>query len=134
MAEIEGLAIHLIDTPGLRDTEDAIERAAINAGGEQIRQADFVVLVVDASHSIQEQGKWAEKFPAALVVRNKCDRAVTIAPLDAARPHVFTVASDGRGIGALRQAIRRRFVRPWQDAYRPRQWTDQPSLNRRAMS
>jgi small GTP-binding protein len=113
IAEIDGLAVYLIDTPGLRDTADPIEHAAITASGDQIKQADLILLVVDAASTVEEQREWAERFPAALVVRNKCDKTAAPAPLGEVRPHLFTVASEGRGMDAVRQAIRRRFVRPW---------------------
>jgi len=113
VADIDGLAVFLVDTPGLRRTDDQIERAAIAGSGPVVRSADDVVLVVDGSAKLSEQRKWAEEFPHALVVRNKCDLAKTAEPIDAATPHVHTIASKGYGIDAVRQAIRRRFVQPW---------------------
>ena len=111
IADIDGVAVFLIDTPGLRDTDDAIEQTAIAASGPVVQSADLVVLVVDASRPINEQTEWAQRFPGALIVRNKCDLELPPPSLSAA--HVHTVASIGGGIDALRQQIRRRFIRPW---------------------
>jgi tRNA modification GTPase len=113
IADLDGLAVFLMDTPGLRKTEDAIESAAIDAAGPRIREADLIVLVVDASRPIAEQREWAERYPQALVVRNKYDRAVSNDAIDKARPHVFTAATIGQGIDSLRQAVRRQFIRSW---------------------
>jgi small GTP-binding protein len=124
MADIDGLAVFLQDTPGLRQTPDPIEAAAIAGTREQIQNADAIVLVVDGSRPPAEQRQWTDQFPHALVVRNKCDLSQISSPIDAARPHIFTVASKGDGIDALRQAIRRIFVRAWR----------QPCPSRRAMS
>jgi tRNA U34 5-carboxymethylaminomethyl modifying GTPase MnmE/TrmE len=113
MADIEGLPIFLMDTPGLRQTHDEIERAAIAGGCEKIAEADLVVLVVTARQSIAERRDWVGQYPRALAVRNMCDRATDASVIDASRPHVFTVATSGEGVDDLRQAIRRQFIRPW---------------------
>jgi small GTP-binding protein len=113
IADLDGLAVFLMDTPGRRESSDAIEQAAIAASDEPIRRADLIVLVVDAMQSITEQRQWIERYPGSLVVRNKCDRTATAQPIDAARPHIYTVATASQGIDALRQAIRRHFLRPW---------------------
>jgi small GTP-binding protein len=68
-ANIDGLPVHLIDTPGLRWTEDAIERAAIAASGEKISESDLTIEVLDATRK-------PEKLPASgLTVINKIDQA-----------------------------------------------------------
>jgi small GTP-binding protein len=113
VADIDGLAVFLIDTPGLRETGDPIERAAIEQSQARVAKADLVVLVLDGTDSLQTQRQWAAKHPGALVVRNKCDREAEIAAVNESVPHVYTVATSGEGIGALRQAIVRNFVRGW---------------------
>jgi small GTP-binding protein len=113
LADVDGLAVFLIDTPGLRETTDAIERTAIEQSREQIGAADQVVVILDGTDSIETQRSWAEKYPKALVVRNKCDLAAGNIALGDGLPHLYAVATKGDGIGALRQAIRRRFVRIW---------------------
>jgi tRNA modification GTPase len=113
IADINGLAVFLMDTPGLRQTSDPIEQAAIAASTGAIAAADLVILVVDAEASIEEQQRWVEQFPAALVVRNKCDRSNQTAPIDAVHPYVYTAATAAVGLSALRQAIVRPFIRPW---------------------
>ncbi len=49
IADIDGLAVLLVDTPGQRDAADAIERAAIVASQEQIGASDLILNVLDAT-------------------------------------------------------------------------------------
>jgi len=49
IANLDGLAVMLLDTPGIRATNDPIEDAAIAGSAEQVRAADLVVLVFDQS-------------------------------------------------------------------------------------
>jgi tRNA U34 5-carboxymethylaminomethyl modifying GTPase MnmE/TrmE len=55
LANINGLPVMLVDTPGIRQTSDEIEHAAIRASGKQIEQADLIVLVIDATRPLAEQ-------------------------------------------------------------------------------
>jgi small GTP-binding protein len=116
IADVDGLAVRLTDTPGLRESADPIEQAAITASGGQIQSADLIVLVVDATQPLEEQRRWTGRYPQALVVRNKCDQAVDMRAIDVAKPHIHTIATNGDGVDHLRQTIRRRFMRSWRHA------------------
>ena len=74
MANLDGLAVQLVDTPGIRQTEDAIEREAIQRSEPQIRRADLVILVLDASRPLAaDQAPLLDRFPDSLRVINKVD-------------------------------------------------------------
>lgn len=123
LANLDGLAVMLVDTPGLRDTPDPIEREAIAQSRAQVTLADLVVIVFDP---IQPRGPAQEALerahPQALRVVNKDDQAGTWRPDG---PAIHTVATTGEGIKVLRAAIRRYFLGPDPfDLTRPRPWTD----------
>jgi tRNA modification GTPase len=122
-ANLDGLAVTLVDTPGIRQTEDAVEAQAIKRSGEQIKGADLVVVVVDASRPLEgEQAAVLEAWPNALRVINKMDGpAAWDLPLAGG---VKTVATSGQGVDGLRQAIRGRFgIVAGMDTTWPRWWT-----------
>jgi small GTP-binding protein len=123
MADVNGLPVLLVDTPGLRRTDDAIERQAIEAAGGEIRRADLVVLVLDASRPLEpEQAGLLETYPDAMVVLNKCDVGVKCVPPD--RTPVRTVATTGEGMDDLRAATAAHFGCDAVEADRPRWWTE----------
>jgi len=69
-ADIDGLAVVLVDTPGIRRTTDDIERQAIAVSSEKIQTSDLVIHLLDATqHPTQ-----VLEFPDALIVINKMDR------------------------------------------------------------
>jgi tRNA modification GTPase len=123
IANLDGLAVMLVDTPGIRQTDDAIETEAIARSGEQIQSADLVVVVLDSSRPLEgEQAAVLKAWPDALRVANKTD-ATPIWDL-ALINGVKTVATTGQGIDDLRQAIRARFnITPAFDEKSPRGWT-----------
>jgi tRNA modification GTPase len=105
MANIDGLAVMLVDTPGVRQTSDAIERDAIERSGAEVKRADLVVLVLDASAAGGSMERTLmEAHPNAVIVWNKSDRAARHPPHG-----IRTVATTGTGVDQLRDAIRRRF-------------------------
>lgn len=122
LANVDGLAVMLLDTPGLRHTNDSIEQHAIDRSRDQIARANLLVLVLDASRPLEpEQAPLLSAFPAALRVVNKSDRAAVWDSSSLAA--ISTVATDGRGVGALRRAIAAHFGCADVDPSLPRCWT-----------
>jgi tRNA modification GTPase len=120
-ANVDGLAVMLVDTPGLRDTSDAIEAEAIALARPQIERADLVVLVLDQTRPLSEQAQLLSRFHGATLVVNKVDRPVAWdRPIHAIR----TVATTGRGVDELRHEIRRRFGCESIALDRARWWTE----------
>ncbi len=47
---IDGMPLHIIDTAGLRDASDEVERIGIERAWQEIEQADRVLFMVDEHH------------------------------------------------------------------------------------
>jgi small GTP-binding protein len=120
MANLDGLAVMLVDTPGVRETSDLIERVAIERSGAEVRRADLVVMVLDASAPVTaEERRLLDAHPDAIVVWNKSDRdSGAVAP-----EGIRTVATTAQGVDELRAAIRKRFGCESFNEARPRWWT-----------
>ncbi len=90
-ASLGGLPIVLIDTAGLRDTEDAVEKIGIERTGQAIETADLVMLVIDSSSPLDEQDEkvlgYLEGFDRGrlLVVLNKTDLGEAVTEEDMCR-------------------------------------------------
>jgi tRNA modification GTPase len=97
VANLNGLPVTLVDTPGWRATEDAIERTAIERSKPEIELAGLVLLVLDVTRPLEpEQRPLIEQFPGARIVINKCDgpRAWEDSTIEA----LCTVATSGEGV------------------------------------
>jgi tRNA modification GTPase len=78
---LDGLPLHIIDTAGLRESDDPVEREGIRRAWAEIDMADIVLLLVDSSVSQETNPDllWsqmsAQQRPAcrALIVQNKID-------------------------------------------------------------
>lgn len=123
IANLDGLAVMLVDTPGIRQSDDPIESEAIARSGEQIQSADLVVVVLDSARPLEgEQAAVLEAWPDALRVANKTD-ATPMWDLGLIGG-VKTIATTGGGIDDLRQAIRGRFgISSGFNESSPRWWT-----------
>jgi small GTP-binding protein len=121
IANLDGLAVMLVDTPGLRQTNDEIEQLAIERAAEQVRAADLVIIVLDLSrHLDPEQSAILTQNPTAIVVANKADKPPMWNPSHASA--IPTIATRGEGIDTLRATIRQRFGCDSIDITRPRCW------------
>lgn len=107
---IDGIPIHVVDTAGLRESQDPVERIGIDRGKKAAVQADLALVVVDARSPLIDAVRCVEglgTLPAnRIVVRNKGDLGVdaSIAPGEAGQVCVVS-AKTGEGVDALRQAI-----------------------------
>lgn len=78
---IDGMPLHIIDTAGLRDAPDEVERIGINRAWEEIQKADRVLLMVDSTTTATDDPEqiWPEFVnnledkSKITVIRNKCD-------------------------------------------------------------
>jgi tRNA modification GTPase len=109
--EIRGIPLHIIDTAGLRESADAIERIGIERTWTAIARADVALIVTDArAPEHPADAAIVERLPASLrkiIVRNKID----LAGIDAKRSgsegvgEVWLSAKTGAGVELLREAI-----------------------------
>lgn len=132
IANVDGLAVMLVDTPGQRATSDAIEREAIERSRGEVGRADLVVVVLDATRSLtSDEDSLLRTHPSALRVINKVDLAPAhLGKIDA----IPTIARTGEGVDRLRDEIRSRFGCLDVAASTPRAWTErQRTLIVRAM-
>src|SRR5439155_25262020 len=115
IANIDGLPIILIDTPGLRDAADPIEREAIAKADAIIASADLRIVVADPSQPQAPSGSAGN----VIRVMNKADLFAGAR----SETYFYTVATTGEGVDALRAAIRRFFGCTDMTEVRPRWWT-----------
>ena len=111
--QIEGIPLHIIDTAGLRETEDAIEKLGIERSWREIERADVVLQLVDARVGMSlEDSILSAQLPAGvecILVRNKCDLAGLPASrhLEGGRVHLTLSAKTSDGIGLLHEELLR---------------------------
>ncbi len=94
-----GTTFRFIDTAGIRDTSDTIERLGIDRTYAKIKQAEIILLIIDAADTQQCTAKTAEKImplcegKQLIIVFNKAD----ITP-DRSRPTLSSVSEGARSI------------------------------------
>lgn len=108
--EIHGIPLHIIDTAGLRETVDEVEKIGIERTRTAIASADLALIVTDARDVEPIPSALVAELPVALariVVRNKSD-LTSAAPKRATENAAQTIwlsAKTGAGIDLLRGAI-----------------------------
>ena len=74
---LDGMPLHIIDTAGLRESDDAVEQEGIRRAWREIEQADRLLLLVDDMEgTTAAEQAILERLPhglATTVIRNKCD-------------------------------------------------------------
>ena len=110
--QIRGVPLHIMDTAGLRESEDAVESMGIARAHQTLHRADLILLLLDASKGMtaQDEAIYAG-LPAGiprLVVLNKIDlpgNADFASTLLATTEIVRVSAKSGAGIEELRNKI-----------------------------
>ena len=103
---LEGVPITLLDTAGIRSTEDVVEQMGIARSEQALASADLVLLVIDAQQGwTPDDHALLERIPPAvprLVVANKRDLPEAEAPAEA---DVLLSAISGEGEDHLVEAL-----------------------------
>ena len=113
---IDGMPLHIIDTAGLRDAPDEVERIGINRAWEEIRNADRVLLMVDSTTTDTDDPEqiWPEfvhQLPDAnkiTVIRNKADLSDESIGQREAHGHTLIAlsAKANQGVDLLRDHLK----------------------------
>jgi tRNA modification GTPase len=104
--QIQGVPLHVIDTAGLRETEDAVERLGIARTWEALEKADAALLLVDAAHGLTDEERMIlTRLPAIprITVHNKID-LYDESPR-ATGEQVWLSAKTGAGMDLLQQKL-----------------------------
>lgn len=113
---LDGMPLHIIDTAGLREASDEVERIGIERAWNEIEQADLVLFMVDGTttNATEPAQIWPEfmaRLPAKLpivVVRNKADITGETLGLTEVNGHslIRLSARTGDGIDLLRDHLK----------------------------
>ena len=104
--QIQGVPLHIIDTAGLRDTDDAVEKIGIARTWDAVGKADVALLLVDAAHGVGEREvAILQRLPgvARLTLHNKID--VTLDAPRAVGDEIWLSAKTGAGVELLREKL-----------------------------
>ena len=104
--QIHGVPLHIIDTAGLRESADAVEKMGIARAHQTLHRADLILLLLDASKGLTGQDEailasLPEDIPRLLVF-NKTDLLDDHTVVSAPVPFVHVSARTGAGMDELR--------------------------------
>ena len=116
VTDIDGMPLHIIDTAGLREASDEVERIGIERAWQEIEQADRVLFMVDGTttDAVDPAEIWPEfiaRLPAKLpitVVRNKADITGETLGMSEVNGHALIrlSARTGEGVDVLRNHLK----------------------------
>ena len=110
------LTLRLIDTAGIRDTDDEVERLGVERSRAAMSKAELVIAVVDGSGEITDEDREviarAEAAPKGIVVLSKRDIAEPDAEITTALPVVSLSSVTGDGMDELERVIAEQFPLP----------------------
>lgn len=111
-----GLSLKIIDTAGIRDTEDLVERIGVNKAKEIAKEGDLIIYVVDGSRELDDNDREIiklinDKQAIILVNKSDMDTVINIDDLkkDSNRDVILFSAKNGEGMDQLEEEIRNMF-------------------------
>ncbi|HEY8605958.1 MAG TPA: tRNA uridine-5-carboxymethylaminomethyl(34) synthesis GTPase MnmE [Noviherbaspirillum sp.] len=111
--QVEGIPLNIIDTAGIRDAGDEVERIGIERTWGEVLKADVIVHLLDASRGpTRADEEIVQRFPAnvpVLRVWNKIDLSGHKPAVDRAEEaiHIYLSATERRGVDMLRAELLR---------------------------
>ncbi len=107
---LDDIPLHIVDTAGIRESNDLVEKEGIKRAWQELKQADCVLLVVDANHREHEQELIKEIQQSLstvipiITVFNKID--LLDLPTKTTDHTVYLSAKNGLGIDGLKTLIK----------------------------
>ena len=108
---LEGMPLHVVDTAGLRESHDPVEKIGIERAWREVEKADLVLLLVDDTQvATEEHSSILAKLPTnipVLTVHNKVDLSGKAAGKQA--NHLYISAKQGLGLDVLKAELKARM-------------------------
>ena len=107
---LDGVPIRIVDTAGIRETEDVVEKIGVEKSKEKINEADLIVFMLDTSRELDEEDKEIINYikdKKHVVILNKVDldRKLDSALVDDLNNIIEISAKTGFGIDKLKNKI-----------------------------
>ncbi len=113
---IKGIPIKIVDTAGIRETEDVVERIGVKKSRSKIEEADLIIFMLDTSRELTDEDRDIISYIKGkkyIVLLNKVDlnARMDIRELEGLEPEYVINASviQGFGIDRLKEAIVKLF-------------------------
>ncbi|HTE42689.1 MAG TPA: tRNA uridine-5-carboxymethylaminomethyl(34) synthesis GTPase MnmE [Steroidobacteraceae bacterium] len=108
---IDGLPLHIVDTAGLRATDDEVESEGIRRARNEMAKADRILYLVDASASVSDAELADDLAPLSennvTLLYNKIDLTLQSPQIvRGARDAIYLSVQSGAGIDLLRQYLK----------------------------
>ncbi|WP_020393641.1 tRNA uridine-5-carboxymethylaminomethyl(34) synthesis GTPase MnmE [Thiolinea disciformis] len=106
---LDGMPLHIVDTAGLRASEDLVEQLGIERAWQEVDKADLILLLVDDTAPL-ETGDIIQRLPPSiprLVVHNKIDLSGKTAGQQGEQ--LYISAKQNLGLDVLREALKARM-------------------------
>ena len=116
-ADIAGIPVRLIDTAGIHETEDTVEKIGVERARRALSESDLILLVLDAARSIEPEELQlyeAVREQPHLILGNKmdlCGGKNVEWPLSISREIWPVSAKTGEGIPTVQKQIRDLFLK-----------------------
>ncbi len=113
---LQGISLNVVDTAGIRNTEDVVEKIGVDRAMKAAREADLIIYVVDGSRPLDESDREIMEFihdRKAIVLLNKSDLEMLVEKQElerlSGRKVIPVSAKEEQGIEALEQEIKNLF-------------------------
>ena len=103
---LNGLPLHLLDTAGIRESDNIIEKIGIERSEKTIEKADLIIMVLDASRKVnEEENELLERIKDKkhIIVYNKADL------LEEKNENNKYISAINKDIDSLKEAILKEF-------------------------
>lgn len=114
--KMDGLLLHIIDTAGIRDTADTIEKIGMERALSAVREADLVIYVVDGSVPLDENDSSIMKQISGrkvITLINKSDLPTAVSQEELqsllSSPVLLVSAKQHEGMDAFSEEVKRMF-------------------------
>ena len=113
---IHGISLNIIDTAGIRDTEDVVEKIGVTKAKEMAKDADLIIYIIDSSKPLDDNDRDIMdiiKDRKAIILFNKSDLSCVVEresiDVPEGTPIISISAKEKQGIDEFEQAVKKLF-------------------------